>query len=60
MKEPVTTSHGRTFYNLPLGLRGRLVYSVDVGIAVIERAFGKPTQTDDFRKIRKDVRQGRV
>ena len=60
VRKPLGSSHGRTFYSLPLGPRGRLVYSVDSGIAVLEHAFGKPSHSDEFRKFRKDVRQGRV
>ncbi|MBR9977852.1 MAG: hypothetical protein KFH87_07165 [Bacteroidetes bacterium] len=59
-RKPIGSSQGRKFYSIPLGDTGRLVYSVDSGIAVLERAFGKASRVEDYRKYRKDIQKGRV
>jgi hypothetical protein len=59
-RKPIGSSRGRTFYSIPLGDAGRIVYSIDSGIAILERAFGKPSRTEDYRKYRKDIQKGRI
>jgi hypothetical protein len=59
-RKSIGSSKGRKFYSLPLGDGGRLVYSLDAGIAILERAFGKPSCADDYRKYRKDIQKGRI
>ena len=57
-RKSIGSSQGRTFYSIPIGESGRIVYSIDSGIAILERAFGTDSRHDNFRKFRKDIQKG--
>jgi len=49
-RKPLGRSQDRFLYTLPAGNSCRLVYSIDAGVAVLERAFGLVSQAEDYRK----------
>jgi hypothetical protein len=59
-RKPLGRSNGRLLYTLPVGNSHRLVYSIDAGIAVLERAFGLASHAEDYRKCRKDIQNWRI
>jgi hypothetical protein len=56
-RKPLGRSNGCLLYTLPVGNSCRLVYSLDAGIAVLERAFGLASHAEDYRKYRKDIQK---
>jgi hypothetical protein len=59
-RKPLGRSDGRLLFTLPVGDSHRLVYSIDAGIAVLERAFGLASHAEDYRKYRKDIQKGKT
>ncbi|MBN1447952.1 MAG: hypothetical protein JXA28_08470 [Bacteroidetes bacterium] len=57
-RQTIGRIQGKAFYSMPVGAYGRFVYSIQSGIAVLERAFGKPSRAEDYRYYRKNIRKG--